>query len=279
MFLGVVPERAVADFQQIRSLGADPVRLLKCQLKVSAFGIRDLFLEVNPLGRKRDLADGSASRDTRGRVARNAVRKHSQRYLSTGLERHSTLHGVLKFADIPGPVIGLKPANRLGRQPFDRLLHRFSETLEEMPRQERNILAPLPQRRKLDWDNAQPIVQVLPKASLRNFLFEILVGCCDDPDIHINLFRTSNGSYFPFLKYAIELHLHGQAHVANLVHEERPAMRRLEESLTIIIRPSEGPFHVPEELRFKQRLRESAAIDGDKRCLSPQAVFVNGPGH
>ena len=60
---------------------------------------------------------------------------------------------------------------------------------------------------------------------------------------------------------------------------KRAAVRGLKESAPIFIRAGESAFHVAEQFGFQQRLRERAAIDGDKWSLRPRAVFVNGARH
>ena len=53
-----------------------------------------------------------------------------------------------------------------------------------MHRQQRHILAPVAQRRQLDRDDVEPVVQVLAEALGRDFLGELLIGGRDHPDIH-----------------------------------------------------------------------------------------------
>ena len=69
-----------------------------------------------------------------------------------------------------------------------------------------------------------------------------------------------------------------EAHVADLVQEQRAAVRRLKKSLAIFVRAGERALHVAEQFGFQQRLRKRAAIDGDERRLRAGAIFVDGAG-
>jgi hypothetical protein len=53
------------------------------------------------------------------------------------------------------------------------------------------------------------------------------------------------------LKHAQQLHLHRQAHVADLVEEQRAAFGELEAALACRDRAGERAFFVTEELRFQ----------------------------
>ena len=80
------------------------------------------------------------------------------------------------------------------------------------------------------------------------------------------------------MKDAIQLDLHGEAHVADLVHEERATVSGLEKALAILVGAREGTFHVAEEFGFEEGFRESTAIDGDEGGLSAKAILVDGAG-
>ena len=58
---------------------------------------------------------------------------------------------------------------------------------QEMPRQQRNILAPLAQRRHTDPNDVQPMVEILAEAALAHARFEILVGRGDDAHVDFDL--------------------------------------------------------------------------------------------
>ena len=90
---------------------------------------------------------------------------------------------------------------------------------------------------------------------------------------------TSDSSVLPigpdlaFLQHAVELHLHGDAHVADLVHEQSAAMGRLEQAAAIFVGAGEGAFHVAEQLGFEKGFGKRSAIDGDERVLWSARCF------
>ena len=49
--------------------------------------------------------------------------------------------------------------------------------------QRRDILLSLPQRRNIQLEHIEPVVQILPEFSRTHQIFQIFVGGCDDPDV------------------------------------------------------------------------------------------------
>src|SRR3990172_6759000 len=81
-----------------------------------------------------------------------------------------------------------------------------------------------------------------------------------------------------FLQNAEKLGLQGEAQVADLVQEERSAIRGLEAAPTCDQRAGKGPALVAEELVFDQGFRDAGARKGDKGILSASAAAVAGLG-
>src|SRR6185312_249656 len=77
---------------------------------------------------------------------------------------------------------------------------------------------------------------------------------------------------------AQQLGLQPEIHLADLIEEERSAMRARRRAVAIADGAGEGALHMPEDLAFHQLLRNGAAIDGDERPLSARAQGVNGLG-
>ena len=131
----------------------------------------------------------------------------------------------------------------------------------------------------MDGNDAQAVVKVFAKVSGDDFSFEILVGGGNDADVHINFLGASERTHFPFLQDAIELHLHGQAHVSDLVEEECAAIGGLKKSAAVFVGAGEGALHVTEEFGFEEGFRKCAAVDGHERGFGPRAVLMDGAGH
>ena len=103
-----------------------------------------------------------------------------------------------------------------------------------------------------NWNHVQTVEQVFAESSLGDFLFQ-------DPCLWRLSLETSTlvssllpkGRTCAFLQNAVQFYLHGETHVANLVHEECSAVGCLEQAAAIFIRSGEGAAHVTEEFGFQ----------------------------
>ncbi len=72
------------------------------------------------------------------------------------------------------------------------------------------------------------------------------------------------------LDHAQDLLLEGERHVADLVEEQRAALRLLELARPALVGAGEGAALVAEQLALEQRLRERRAVDGEERARRPR---------
>ncbi len=98
----------------------------------------------------------------------------------------------------------------------------------------------------------------------------------DHAHVDGNRLRRAHRPDLGLLKHAQELHLQRHRHVADLVEEDRPAVRGLEQSLVRLHRARERAARMAEELGLEQRLRNGAAIHRDERPLAAPARAVDG---
>src|SRR5690606_37712374 len=76
---------------------------------------------------------------------------------------------------------------------------------------------------------------------------------------------------------AEELRLRGRRELADLVEEERAAVRELDLPAHATIGAREGAALVSEELALDELARERGAVDGDEGAVLPRRVHVDRP--
>ena len=69
--------------------------------------------------------------------------------------------------------------------------------------------------------------------------------------------------------------LHARAHLADFVEEDRAVRRRFEQAGFVAVRAREAAAHVPEELGFEERVRQSRAVERDERRGGARAPLMN----
>ena len=150
--------------------------------------------------------------------------------LFAGGEDNGALDDIAKLADIAGPVVSLKRRHRFladGRR-TDTLFRRVMG--EKRVRQRRYIVAPLRERRHLDWNDIQAVEQIFAKPFLRHFLFEITGRRGNNPHIHPDLARAPYPHEALFSQHPQNAGLGRKRHVRHLVEIERTAVGHLEQS-------------------------------------------------
>src|SRR5215212_2349034 len=129
-------------------------------------------------------------------------------------------------------------------------------------------------------NDVQPIEQILSKRVLRNQPAKVAIGSRNHSHVDPGR-RTIRANFLelPGFQKSQEQSLHSQGHLAQLVHQDSPAVSQLELASLVSVRAGEAAFDVPEQLGFEQGLRQSGAIHGDEGSASAQALAMDSAGH
>ena len=144
--------------------------------------------------------------------------------------------------------------------------------------QQHDVVAALAQRRQLERHDVEPEVEVLAEPLGADQLGQLLVRGGQHADVGVNRLAAADADDRFFLEHAEQLRLAGEAHVADLVEEQRAAGGQLEFAGAGFVGIGERAFLVAEQLAFEQRFGERRAVDGDERMLAPPAAEVNAAG-
>src|SRR5207244_12978140 len=73
------------------------------------------------------------------------------------------LHPVLKLTDISRPSMASDCIKRIGSESQVSFIALHRELLQELSREQFDILTALPKRRQFDYDDTQPKIQIFPE--------------------------------------------------------------------------------------------------------------------
>ena len=122
-----------------------------------------------------------------------------------------------------------------------------------MSRQFGDVGRAFAERRDVDFKRIDAIHQVLAKIAVLDHLFQISMRGTNDTDVDLLRFVVSDAAYFAAFQHSQQLGLHRLRQLADLVQEQRAAVRHFEQSDTMFIRAREGSLAMPEQLAFDQR--------------------------
>ena len=112
---------------------------------------------------------------------------------------------------------------RFGRNQADALALFRGKSRQEMPRERRNILRSLAQRRHRNRKHMQAIEQVLAETPGFHVGDQVAVGGRDDAHVDLDRLARADRLDFAFLDGAQQLDLRGRRQFADLVEEQRAA--------------------------------------------------------
>ncbi len=121
--------------------------------------------------------------------------------------------------------------------------------------------------------------EVLAKPPPGDLLLDVLVGCREDPDVHLHRLGGADPGHHALLKHPQHLGLRRGGHVAHLVEEEGAAVGQLELAGAVGEGAGEAALHVPEELALDELRGNRGAVHLDERAVPPGRRLVQGPGH
>ena len=133
---------------------------------------------------------------------------------------------------------------------------------------------PLAQRRNRDRKHRQPEVQILAVLARRDRRLQVAVRRRDDPHVDLKRRRAADPLEALLFERAQNLGLQRQRQIADLVEEQRAAMRHLELAELARRRAGERALLVAEQLGLEQGLGNRGAVDGDKRSVGARTERV-----
>ena len=177
------------------------------------------------------------------------------------------LDEVFEFPDIPGIRVAKEKAPCLLGDVGDRFLILFRVFFQEIVDQERNIPPSLSQRRKMDGNHIEPVVEVLSK---RSFLMASSRFRWVAVMTRTSAFRGEVRSHpleFLLLKDSQKLNLNSRGEIADLIKKDGSTLRLFESTDSSLDCPCEGALFMAEEFALEQGLRNGGAIHLDDGAL------------
>ena len=140
---------------------------------------------------------------------------------------------------------------------LDVLLVALPELLEEVVAQQRDVFGALAQRRHPQRDGVDAEIEILAQPPVAQRRVEIDVGRADQPEVDVDDPVAADRPVLALLQHAQQLGLQVRRHLADLVEQQRAALRHLEQAFLVHRRAGERALLVAEQLRLDQVLRES----------------------
>ncbi len=151
--------------------------------------------------------------------------------------------------------------------------------LDQVPRQGKDVVPAFPQRRYVQRDHIDPVVEIAPETTLGDELVQVPVCRCDQPEIGPDDLRAAKPLEVLFLECPQEFRLHLEGHVSYFVEKEGTPVGEFEfAGLALCLGAGECPPFIPEELALDEVLGYGRAVDANEGIEPARASLVNGLG-
>ncbi len=147
-----------------------------------------------------------------------------------------------------------------------------------MADQKRYILAALAQRRDVDRNHVEPVIEVFAEAARFGFLQQVAIAGGDDPGIDADGLRIADALELVLLQHAEQFDLQLGRGRVDFVEKNGAGVGGLEPARAVFDRARESSADVAEKLALQQVFGERAAIHADERTAAARAEAVDGLG-
>ena len=120
-----------------------------------------------------------------------------------------------------------------------------------------------------DREHGKAVVEVLAELALGHHALEVAARRGDEAHVGADLHVRPDAREGALLQEPEQLHLERHAQVADLVEEQRAAVRRLRAADAPLVGARERAFLMTEQLALDQRLRQGRAVEGHERPVLP----------
>ena len=148
------------------------------------------------------------------------------------------------------------------------------EVQQEMSGELQDVVASVAEGRDLQLDDSQTEVKVFAEAAIVDQVRQRPVSGGDDADIGLNLVGTAETFKGVPFQNSKQFGLAVEAHLADLVQEDRSMVSTFELAEMLFCGSSECALFVAEEFAFQQRFIERGAVHGDVGAGRPEARIV-----
>ena len=197
-----------------------------------------------------------------------------------GRQDHGAFDEVLKFADVPRPIVVFaEPPSRCPGMMWICLFMRSANLCTKCHTRSGISSTRSRKRRKGDGKNMQPVKQIRPKPAFLDHRRKIAVGGGHNANVHPNGARAAEPLEFLLLQHAQQLGLQFQRHVADFVQKQRSLMRQLKASDGRVQGAGVGSALMAEQFAFKQPARNGGAVQRHKWFVPARALVVDSSGN
>ena len=123
------------------------------------------------------------------------------------------------------------------------------------------------------------MIEVLSKVPLLNLVRNVLVGCSNNPNVHVNILVTAHAGKFVLLQNSQHLSLSREAHITHLIQKQSTAVCLFKFTFVLFDCRCEGSLLVSKEFTLNKFTWNSSAVHLNKRHSGSWALLMQPSGN
>src|SRR3546814_56061 len=195
-------------------------------------------------------------------------------HLVVVLQHEDALQQVLQLAHVARPAVAAEDLRHGGFPALHLAAVAAVELADEVRGQHQAVVAALAQRRDVDGDHLQPVIEVVAKAPLLHIAIENAVGGADEAHVDLHVADPADRAEALVVQQGQQLGLNHVVELAQFVEENGAAVGRLDEAGLARRGAGEGALLVAEQLRLHEVFGNRRAVDVDEALLGARRLLV-----
>ena len=185
---------------------------------------------------------------------------------------------VFQFAHVARPLHARQGAQGFRRDAVDIASHAAGDFEGKRLHQQRDVVGTLAQRRQVDREHVEPVVEIAAEFPVDNHLLEIAVGGGDQSNVGLNQLVAPQTFELLLLEDAQQFGLQFQRHIAHFIEEQGAFVRQFEAADTLGAGPGERAAFVAEQIALQQPGGHRGAVHLHHPPTVSSAEVMNGAG-
>jgi hypothetical protein len=140
-----------------------------------------------------------------------------------------------------------------------------AQHVEEETSEHLDVTVALAQRRQLDREHAESVVEVGTEVTIHHARGQVAVGSSDDAALNLDFAQAADPPDFSLFEHAQQFRLQARWQITDFIEENSALSGELEQAALLRVRACERALLVTEQLGFQQMLRNRRAVDRDER--------------
>src|SRR2546430_945489 len=211
-------------------------------------------------------------------LAANAFREQVHIHALLSGEDHRALDDVLELPHVAGPIVIHQQLHGRRCELPEWLRIFLAIAVQEMRQQKGHIFATLAQRRNLEVNHVQAVIQVFAEAALANKRKQVDVGSGHDAHVDFKLLGAPQTHEFALLDHAQKLGLRFGADGGDFIEENGALIGDFKKALFRSNGAGESALHMAEKLGLQEIHGDRSRIYGHKGFVRAGGSGMNGFG-